>query len=137
MELNSSKAIEFNEFAELRCKENDSVTNDGFVTRLKCLPNGKFATRKWDDKTKCRERKVCTKSPPRPPTETGLARNYSRNVKEFGYATYHCINSHEVIIEYFLFLLYENDILGFAPNINRYFGLSEKFLVRSSCKLLL
>ena len=96
MILDSSKAIEFNEFAELRCAENDSVTNDGFVTKLKCLPGGKFAARKWDDNTKCRLREVCTKSPPRPPVETGLARNYSRDVKEFGYATYQCINSHKV-----------------------------------------
>ena len=60
--LNSSKAIEFGEFAELRCIENDTVTNDGFVTKLKCLPNGKFQNRKWDDKTKCRERKGYTNS---------------------------------------------------------------------------
>ena len=51
MILDSSKAIEFNKFAELRCAENDSVTNDGFVTKLKCLPGGKFAPRKWDDNT--------------------------------------------------------------------------------------
>ena len=93
--LSSTEAIAFGEFAELRCTENDTVTNDGFVTKLKCLPNGKFQTRKWND-NKCRERKICSKSPPRPPADFGLARNYSRDVKEFGYAEYNCISSHQV-----------------------------------------
>ena len=102
--LSSSEAIAFGEFAELRCTENDTVTNDGFVTKLKCLPNGKFQTRKWND-NKCRERKICSKSPPRPPAETGLARNYSRDVKEFGYAGYNCISSHQVNASTYLYTL--------------------------------
>ena len=102
--LSSSEAIAFGEFAELRCTENDTVTNDGFVTKLKCLPNGKFQTRKWND-NKCRERKICSKSPPRPPADFGLARNYSRDVKEFGYATYNCISSHQVNASTYLYTL--------------------------------
>ena len=97
--LSSTEAIAFGEFAELRCTENDTVTNDGFVTKLKCLTNGKFQTRKWND-NKCRERKICSKSPPRPPADFGLARNYSRDVKEFGYAEYNCISSHQVKLIY-------------------------------------
>ena len=104
LKLSSTEAIAFGEFAELRCTENDTVTNDGFVTKLKCLANGKFQTRKWND-NKCRERKICSKSPPRPPADYGLARNYSRDVKEFGYAEYNCISSHQVNVSTYLYTL--------------------------------
>ena len=190
--LNSSKAVSFGDFAVFHCAGNDSVTDDGFVFNLLCLPNGQFQkvtfinhvdkklkrnrpkkgsqwkmnkiiakmneaepniheknARHWlkidqkltknilkigtksrtekgtkirikwtllcpnsteivymvyeispkvdlGKKAKCRPRETCTKSPPRPPSQYGLARNYSRDIKEFGYASYSCINDNEV-----------------------------------------
>lgn len=94
--LKSTKAIDFGDYAEYYCS-NDTVTDDGFEFRLLCLTSGQFQKRNMA-LAKCRDRDVCTKSPPRPPEEYGLARNYSRNIKEFGFASYSCINDNEVLL---------------------------------------
>ena len=84
--LNSTDAIEFNQFAVFNCPD-DQVTDDGPLFKIKCLPNGQYQSRKWKA---CRERKVCEIRPPKPPTKYGLARDNTRGIKEFENATYAC-----------------------------------------------
>ena len=83
----------FGEKAKFHCAGNDTVTDYGFVFELLCQPNGKYQQKKWGI---CRERGQCYKTPPRPPIQYGLARNYSRTVKEFAFATYQCIDPNQV-----------------------------------------
>ena len=84
--LNSTEAIEFNQYAVFNCPD-DQVTDDGPLFKIKCLPNGQYQSRKWGA---CRERKVCEIRPPKPPTKYGLARDNTRGIKEFENATYAC-----------------------------------------------
>jgi hypothetical protein len=94
LEAHTTKAVPFNEYGEYKCTNPDYVTDDGFFFKLKCLSNGQFQRRFWFT---CRPRQTCTKTPPRPLVETGLANNYSREVLEFDFATYKCIDDQQVL----------------------------------------
>ena len=94
--LNSTEAIDFNQYAVFTCPD-DQVTDDGPLFKIKCLPNGQYQSRKWGA---CRERKVCEIRPPKPPTKYGLARDNTRGIKEFENATYACKDPNMVCDKY-------------------------------------
>ena len=93
--LETKTSVPFGDYGYYVCKnESRTVTEDGLKFKLKCLTNGRFQNRKW---LKCRERGMCTKRPVLPESGSGLGLSPSRNVLEFDYANYTCLDPSQVL----------------------------------------